>query len=184
MPNITDEYNFSELCQAAKASAPWVKKVQRLLKLGEGGGGKGARTYYSAEQVHIYAAVKKLRLVDLEFDEIESLYELEKKLRAFPSAKPVLKSEAKEKDLKITLALIILLESDQVLFIDYASLTREKKEELEKLFQKYDRALDYVQRCAKDTEETAQQLSTSVGEFKMSNITSVLPAFRSDGLSK
>lgn len=71
MPNLKGYYTFNELCILTGASAPWVKKVQRIFKLCRGEGGKGSRTYYSKKQVEVYSLIKKLRVVGLEFSEIE-----------------------------------------------------------------------------------------------------------------
>lgn len=168
MPDISGQYNFNELCLKAQASAPWVKKVQRLLKLGEGEGSKGARTYYSEVQVHVYSAVKKLRLIDLEFDEIKRLFEMEKELKVFSSS-VAQKSDIKGKT-RIVLYPILVLPSDQALVFDHASMAKDKLEKVMNSLGRYQRALDYVEKKAKYVQSIAKELSEVRSVFDKANI--------------
>lgn len=168
MPNISGQYNFNELCLEARASAPWVKKVQRLLKLGEGEGSKGARTYYGEAQVHVYSTVKKLRLMDLEFDEIKRLFELEKELKALSSS-TVPKSDIKGKT-RITLCPILVLPAGQALVFDHVTFSKDKKEKVMDLIGRYQRALEYVEKKAQYVQSIANELAGVRSVFDKANI--------------
>lgn len=168
MPNISGQYNFNELCLEARASAPWVKKVQRLLRLGEGEGSKGARTYYSEEQVQVYSAVKKLRLMDLEFDEIKRLFEMEKELKSLSSS-TVQKNDIKGKT-RIVLCPILVLPAGQALVFDHASMTKNKRDKIMNLIGRYQRGLDYVEKKAQYVQSIAKELSDVRSVFDKANI--------------
>jgi hypothetical protein len=168
MTNMTGLYNFNELCLEARASAPWVKKVQRLLNLGDGEGSKGSRTYYTFEQVHIYSAVKKLRLIDIEFDEIKHIYEIEKKLESIKPYSSVA-SEEDVKDLKniFSMKLIILLPPGRVLC--FHGLDSEKNKELENTFNEYNDMQIYVQTKTNEVKATVVNFSSNLEEICANN---------------
>ena len=171
MPNITGQYNFNELCLKAQASAPWVKKVQRLLDLGEGEGTKGVRTYYSEEQVHIYSTVKKLRLMDIEFDEIKHLFEIEKKIKKFGmSVVPVSSLTDPE---HLTYISMIFLPSSKVLLFADGSL-RKRKEEFEKLFGEYNKMRIYIMTKAKSTKAIAEEVDSNIANTEKTNEMKIL----------
>ena len=171
MPNISGQYNFNELCLKAQASAPWVKKVQRFLGLGEGEGTKGARTYYSEEQVHIYSAVKKLRLMDIEFDEIKHLFEIEKKIRKFGmSVVPV--NSLTNAD-RLTYISLIFLPSSQALLFEDGSLAKHK-EEFKKLFGEYNKMRIYVMTKAKSIKAIAEEVNSNIENTEKTNEMKIL----------
>ncbi|MCX5709683.1 MAG: hypothetical protein NT088_03015 [Candidatus Omnitrophica bacterium] len=170
MPNISGQYNFNELCLKAQASAPWVKKVQRFLNLGEGEGIKGARSYYSEEQVHIYSIVKKLRLIDIEFDEIKHLAEIEKKIGKFGSVVPVSSLTNPE---HLTYISMIFLPSSQVLLFVDGSL-RNHREEFEKLFVEYTKMRIYVMTKAKSIKVIAEEVYSNIENTEKTNELKIL----------
>lgn len=166
MPNMTGLYNFNELCLEARASAPWVKKVQRLLNLGEGEGSKGARTYYTAQQVHIYSAVKKLRMMDIEFEEIKNIYEIECKLKKI-SQYPSPENDVKEKKNDILLHLIILLPPDWVLGFNH--LDQDRREVLEKTYNEYNDMQIYLQTKTNEVQNVADKLFKDLQKIRDQN---------------
>ena len=169
---MSGTYNFSELCLEARASAPWVKKVQRLLNLGEGKGSKGTRTYYTSQQVHIYSAVKELRLSGIEFDEIKHIFEIEKK---FESIKQYSSPASVEdvKDMKNVFLLRLKISLPPSMVLCFHGLDHEKNRELEKVFNEYNEILNYVQTKTEEMKVTMEKSLNNLKEIRSNNAINV-----------
>jgi len=78
------EITLSQLAANVGLSHTWIKKIEKRIKLPLWGSGtRGKKSYYTFEQQELFRKIAVLRKLDIEFDMIKDLYDIEKEITRF-----------------------------------------------------------------------------------------------------
>ncbi|MDD3662153.1 MAG: hypothetical protein PHG63_03750 [Candidatus Dojkabacteria bacterium] len=159
------EITLSQLAANVGLSHTWIKKIEKRIKLPLWGSGiRGKKSYYTFEQQELFRKIALLRRLDIEFDMIKDLYDIEKEIARFLRKHfPVDDKTRKER-----YANVYLIQSVEggSMGIEYDADKREASKKLDgELVKMYEIYANTMKIVSKRADSQISELKTAKDEF-------------------